>query len=333
MDPLPLSGNNDNTTSTSISSTFENISTNCNQEFVHQLSPYLFPFVLEYSLIVVAVMASIFHGLNLRVNTDMFASLQRYIHSHPGKVEESLESGHHFFSKAHRGLYLGVILMSATVVSIILFFYSLGTSGNSTEAVMIYYCTDNVISVLLIIALVIGFQQLRALEITYNRDNTIDNILLMVSMSGLFLLQIVILIASLSAVTGQQARDYNPTTAGLQISACIINILHGLMQTAFVMAGLQLCAPTKEHRDQKPGRGVVTFLVIANLALWIYKTFQVKELSMTNLEDVYGPIAWPLILNVSLPLLLFYHFHSSVCLADIWYSAYEMEMGPKYRSL
>ena len=312
-----------------------NGSDGCNTEFVHQLSPYLFPFVLEYSLIVVAVMASIFHGLNLRITTDLFASLQRALRTHPEKLEDNSDSLHHesFFSKSHRGLYLGVILLSATIVSIILFFYSIGTSGKSDNAVQIYYCTDSLISVLLIIGLVVGFHQLRGLHVTFNRDNTIDNVLLMVSMSGLILLQIFILIAAVSTLTAGDYDAHNQTTTALQIATCVINIAQGLIQTTFVMDGLQRCAPTKVHRDQKPGRGVVTFLVIANLALWIYKTFQVKELSMTNLEDVYGPIAWPLILNVSLPLLLFYHFHSSVCLADVWYSAYEMETGPKYRTL
>jgi hypothetical protein len=38
--------------------------------------------------------------------------------------------------------------------------------------------------------------------------------------------------------------------------------------------------------------------------------------------EYYGQITWLLLLNINLPLLLFYRFHSSVCLADAWHSAY-----------
>ena len=33
-------------------------------------------------------------------------------------------------------------------------------------------------------------------------------------------------------------------------------------------------------------------------------------------------LTWLLLMNISLPLLLFYHFHASICLADVWHVAY-----------
>ena len=40
-------------------------------------------------------------------------------------------------------------------------------------------------------------------------------------------------------------------------------------------------------------------------------------------EDFYGTLAWLFILNMNLPLQLFFFFHSSVCFADIWSMAYK----------
>ena len=40
-------------------------------------------------------------------------------------------------------------------------------------------------------------------------------------------------------------------------------------------------------------------------------------------EDFYGTLAWLFILNINLPLQLFFFFHSSVCFADIWSMAYK----------
>lgn len=39
-------------------------------------------------------------------------------------------------------------------------------------------------------------------------------------------------------------------------------------------------------------------------------------------EEIYGALAWILIHTVAMPLLLFFRFHSSVCLADVWHAAY-----------
>jgi hypothetical protein len=45
---------------------------------------------------------------------------------------------------------------------------------------------------------------------------------------------------------------------------------------------------------------------------------------LTSFDRVhfYGSIVWLLLVNINLPLLLFYRFHSSVCFADIWHVAY-----------
>ena len=38
--------------------------------------------------------------------------------------------------------------------------------------------------------------------------------------------------------------------------------------------------------------------------------------------DYYGDITWLLLININLPLLLFFRYHSSICLADVWHIAY-----------
>ena len=71
-----------------------------------------------------------------------------------------------------------------------------------------------------------------------------------------------------------------------------------------------------------PGRGFITFLVIGNVTVWILRTALVKALTSTAETEYYGALTWLLLLNINLPLSLFFRFHSSVCLADIWYTAY-----------
>lgn len=71
-----------------------------------------------------------------------------------------------------------------------------------------------------------------------------------------------------------------------------------------------------------PGRGVITFLIVANVTVWICRTALVKALSAETMIKYYTTLPWLLLANINLPLLLFYRFHSSFCLADIWHSAY-----------
>ena len=298
---------------------------------MHKISPYLFPFVLEYSLIAVAVMASIFHNLNLHITADLFASIKHAL-KRPNTTSDAPLHGDRFFSKSHRGLYLGVLGLSASILSIILFLYSAEHVG-AIEAVQIYYGTAVTGNFLIIIAVCLAFYYFRGLQNNYTRDNSIDNVLLLVSLGGLLLLHFISIMGCVGSMCAGKCFGESPSVNALSIFSHVMNIIQGLFQTTFVMSGLQKCSPSKELQEQKPGRGVVTFLVITNVAQWVFRTFQVKELSLAGLVGVYGPIAWPLIMNITLPLQLFFHFHSSVCLADIWSAAYEMQTGPKYRTL
>ncbi|EUB55108.1 otopetrin [Echinococcus granulosus] len=74
---------------------------------------------------------------------------------------------------------------------------------------------------------------------------------------------------------------------------------------------------------EKPGRTMITFLLILNLAMWILKTFEFKHAATHPLYMThYNELLWKFIINVALPLIVFFHFHSTVCLADVWSCTY-----------
>ena len=66
------------------------------------------------------------------------------------------------------------------------------------------------------------------------------------------------------------------------------------------------------------------FLLLTNVALWLFRTFHMKEVELEGhlQEDQYGYLAWQLIMHALVPLLIFFHFHCSACLAHIWSSAF-----------
>ena len=64
--------------------------------------------------------------------------------------------------------------------------------------------------------------------------------------------------------------------------------------------------------------------MVCNVAMWITETFEIKSHDKRDDRyDVYGNVLWTMLSHMTVPLTMFYRFHSSVCLADIWKSAYE----------
>jgi hypothetical protein len=69
--------------------------------------------------------------------------------------------------------------------------------------------------------------------------------------------------------------------------------------------------------------------------MWITETFEIKSHDRRDDRyDVYGKVLWTMLSHMTVPLTMFYRFHSSVCLVDIWKSAYERgEWRRKTRTL
>ncbi len=143
--------------------------------------------------------------------------------------------------------------------------------------------------------------------------------------SGLLLFSYFIILANSAFLTSTELNQFDDLINALSLAATIISSIQAVLQTIFTIDALQKHVITQKQQSQKPGRGIITFLIICNVALWIFKTFQVKEVALVRLSEFYGIPTWPIILNVNLPFMLFFRFHSSVCLADIWVSAYKCE--------
>jgi Otopetrin len=117
----------------------------------------------------------------------------------------------------------------------------------------------------------------------------------------------------------------------INFTGSIISCILRSLQVLLVLSGMR-CYPSKRsHLVDMPGRGVITFLIIGNVSLWILRTGLAREMSPSVQARYYGTLAWLLLLNINLPLSLFFRFHSSVCLADIWHTAYTSPVPQRHR--
>lgn len=97
-----------------------------------------------------------------------------------------------------------------------------------------------------------------------------------------------------------------------------------LIQTNFIIDGLRRCSESRYLRFKKPGRELITFAIILNITYWIVATFETKSVEQYKTEiEYYGPLPYMFISHTTLPVMLFYRYHSSVCLAEIWNRAYK----------
>lgn len=167
---------------------------------------------------------------------------------------------------------------------------------------------------MMLIACVFAFRQTSKLDFGSGHVSILDDLLLYLCIPAYFLNGITSIIPSI----------INGHATG--IMSVIVEIAQIIVQTLFIMDGLRRCSNSKELRKQKSGRELVTFLIVCNVAMWIMQTFQVKSHGLIDSKyDFYGEELWTIVGHACVPLMMFYRFHSSVCLVDIWKYAYEAE--------
>ena len=91
------------------------------------------------------------------------------------------------------------------------------------------------------------------------------------------------------------------------------------------MDGLRRRSHASMNQAQQPGKNILTFLILANLAMWIRTLLEPKATAgaFKFLSMFYGDEFWLILLNlITQPLSIFYWFHSAVALGGIWKSIY-----------
>ena len=79
-----------------------------------------------------------------------------------------------------------------------------------------------------------------------------------------------------------------------------------------------------------PGRQITIFLFLFNLAQWIVFTFEIQKVRASQVEeDFYGFMPWVLIQRVTLPLAVFFRFHSAVVSIELWKEVYHENTQPE----
>lgn len=283
-------------------------------DMINYTTPYLFPFSIEFNILMVGFWILLWENIG---RTERHTHIPSVEVTYEEDNSKTLTSNLIIYVDCHasnRGLFAGLLMTVATVISIILFFIFSSSKDTLNLGMYVNGFSEVVFLAIMLVTAIIAFYSIRVLDVIRNAISCVDDILLFICLPCIFLY------AFLSMV------PYYKSGQGLFVTVAIMQVAQVILQTALICDGLRRCSNSSSLQHVKPGREFVTFLVVTNVAMWLLQTFEIKsEEGNSVMYEFYGKELWTLLSHLTLPLTLFYRFHSSVCLADMWKASYEPE--------
>ncbi|CAH1123729.1 unnamed protein product [Ceutorhynchus assimilis] len=280
-------------------------------------SPYLYPFSVEYSILVAGIIYIVWINIGLCTPEDKShhhgEDTRECRNDRRASEPESNVTIHADCHASNKGLFSGFIVLVFAFVSVILFFVTY--YNNSTElaeiGLTINQSTKAAIMFCMILAVVFAYFQMIKLDVNEMAHNSLDNFLCLICLPAFFVYGLFSLLPGV--IFGNV----------LAVVVVLFELIQVLIQTPFIIDGMARSSNSKVLRKKKPGREFVTFLVICNVAMWVMQTFEVKSHGLDQYrQEFYSKELWSIVGHMCLPLMMFYRFHSSVCIGDIWKFAY-----------
>ena len=215
-------------------------------------------------------------------------------------------------SSSNRGMFFGVTL---TVLVLVTSIFVIITEGNCDPSLGITVGNILKISVLsiILIATVYVYYVLAHFDVNPEPISFLDDMLLFLCLPSFFLYALICLGPSLMVAFEPEFFVTN-----------ILTLTQVLIQTPMIVDGLRRCSNNATQQKTMKGRNTLTFLIVANLAIYVMETLMIKSYDyQTKKIEFYGSNAWTVLSHMTLPICIFYRFHSAVALVDIWNSAYK----------
>jgi len=293
---------------------------------------FLFPCTIEYSLICAAILFIMWkniaeehehykvHSRRRKISRTLAPPITEHSDNEVTEAEHQERSAHHYSvdcTRANTGLFVGIIVMVFTIISLIVFFVLIKDEKLKDTAITVASLTELSLYCITSVAVLIAMCQMHPLWYDTSRQLELDNLLLVVAQTGVFIYSAFCIIGSFF-----QLEEHL-----LAFLASLATLVQTTLQTAFILDASSRFACTNDQVKRKPGREVVTFLLVCNLAMWAINTLETNRADSHPIQVEFygGDWAWPIITHVSMPLAIFYRFHSTVCLCEIWKKSFKFK--------
>ena len=320
-------------------------------QFIHYVIPYLFPLMIEFSVMASTMCLSIWencgnglgrkakrkhklqsmrrHGENPLENVGE-STCSPYCNGNnmsPTKTPASYQPSGYYNSNI--GFVLGWIVVAFTVVFVVIALYFIYQDSLETTIEDMSYASNMALSCLFLIATPLTFYQMTPLTF---KDEEIRRLRHMNrpasgdqpseykgvhrSMDRQLLFQTFVALVIYKIMSMIAAYEHNSPIIFID---GVCSILMAFLQTFFVgWFAFQKRSTLVEHRQYKPGRQSLEFLRCGNFALWLINTFLLKNTLTKRVQYMtFGTTGWAIISNICQPLTILYYFHSMVVVANV----------------
>ncbi|CAK1551670.1 unnamed protein product [Leptosia nina] len=306
-------------------------------------APYLYPFIIEYSLIGAAVIYVMWKHIGrypgVANDEDLERRLEAVLSRRAAALAAAQRGNRVDCAGASKGLFCGLLLLVASLICLILFFVLIRHQELKRLSIYLADVSHCALMVLSILAILIGFirgrkmrwssdppsctepiRRVQSLKFRSEEQSDLNDILLRVSAFGLFIYAVFSIIAG-----GMGAFTHEPNLL-VMITGCL-SVLQVILQLLFIADVSRRRVHLPEQERSKPARQAVTFLLICNVTMWLIYTVEAQKVLANPVQlDFYGFVAWSLVQRFTLPLCIFHRFHSAVTLAEIWKTSYKARL-------
>ncbi|XP_065090975.1 proton channel OtopLc-like isoform X2 [Ochlerotatus camptorhynchus] len=300
--------------------------TNIMGTLVQNASPFLFPCTIEYSLICAVILYEMWKKVKTIAEIDRTRRTSQKVNT-----AVNTKSAHHFSvdcSRAHRGMFGGIIITVLTIICLIMYFVLHDEPGYEYFALQEVTIAETILYAITAAGVALAMLKMRDIKYCKKHNDkhassvSLDCTLLVLAQTGVYVYGMFSIVGSYFSIK----QGIYGAREGL--IAEVFSLVQTSMQTLFILNAVwRKCRGAQQNRT-KPGREIVTFLLVANMAMWFINTLVKGRASFrpTHL-DFFGTWAWTVITHVSMPLAIFYRFHSTICLFEIWKSTYKVKSG------
>uniref|UniRef100_A0A915KEK0 Otopetrin-2 n=1 Tax=Romanomermis culicivorax TaxID=13658 RepID=A0A915KEK0_ROMCU len=245
------------------------------------LKPFLTTCLIEYTVICAAMMYVLWRNTGAKTST-----VDRSIRLRKRNV-------HIDCSSSTKGLFIGLVFFTFTLISMIIFFTKVNKNQHR-QALIVCYISDSTLYVAAIVAICAAFYRMRNLNYTPtgHKGLLLDDILLIVGLVS----QLMMCVFAMAALT-----RFN-LTSSIIVTASLLRMIEILMQTVFIFYAQRLSTTTNYYSngmqqdtasESKPGRELVVFLLMINLAMFLINTFETQKSGSNPVTiQFYGKATW-----------------------------------------
>ncbi|KAK4476096.1 hypothetical protein MN116_001318 [Schistosoma mekongi] len=291
----------------------------------HELAAtnYFLPAVPEYCAIAVAVVYELLHRVG---------QLKQIERQHEKKEEQPVKC----IDRGSIGIVIGTIII-CIVMGVVMLLEIWGKTFHN----YIYIAHSTETSILFIIALifcVIGIFNTRRLKFSVNFSNqNLDSKLLIVTFFITVTFLVACILLNVAFLLHNGFNDNEQQCLKLHLFSALLELIQVMVQNFFINDLFYRCCHDTSYQQSKPGRAMIALLSAINFSLWMIYSFQAKHnnillsvnknyVKTSELQSLF------IYINVALPMVMLYRYHSSVCLAIEYIRVYEDEIT-RYESM